>query len=181
MSGAPEYSRPEFGRPEFSRIVDIRGIELAPLVLSATAEECAALAKRFDLVAIRKLSAKVELERDGAVVTAAGRLNADIVQACAVSAEDLPVRIDQPLTLRFVPLGSAAATEEEIEIDSDSIDEIEYSDGRFDLGEAIAQSLALAIDPFLTGPQADAARQAAGIGDPGSSGPFAALSALRKP
>lgn len=166
--------------PEFSRIVDIRGIELAPPVLTATAEERKALAGRFNLVKIDALSATVALERDGAIVTASGRLNADIVQACAVSAEDLPVTIDQPIFLRFVPVGSAVLSEDEIEIDSASIDEIEYGDGRFDLGEAIAQSLALAIDPFLTGPQADAARKAAGIGEPDGSGPFAALSALRK-
>ena len=175
MTAAPESSR-----PEFSRIVDIRGIELAPLVLTAKADECAALAERFDLVAITELVATVELVRDGATVTAVGRLTARIVQACAVSAEDLPVRIDQPLALRFVPAGAATSSEEEIEIDSNSIDEIEYSDGRFDLGEAIAQSLALMIDPFLTGPQAEAARKAAGIGEPEGSGPFAALSALRK-
>jgi uncharacterized metal-binding protein YceD (DUF177 family) len=166
--------------PEFSRIFDIRGIELAPSVLVATPEECAALARRFDLVEIGQLSATIQLERDGAVVKAVGRLTADIVQSCAVSAEDLPVRIDDPLELRFVPPGAATTAEEEIEIDSASVDEIEYHDGRFDLGEAIAQSLALAIDPFLTGPQASAARAAAGIGDPAANGPFAALAAFRK-
>ena len=43
---------------------------------------------------------------------------------------------------------------------------------------AVAQSLALAIDPFLTGPEADEARRTAGIGTPEEQGPFAALKGL---
>ena len=46
-----------------------------------------------------------------------------------------------------------------------------------DLGEAVAQSVALAIDPFATGPQAEAARK---LLDEGSASPFAALAALKK-
>ena len=41
---------------------------------------------------------------------------------------------------------------------ADECDEIGYSGTIFDIGEAVAQSLALAIDPFATGPQAEAAR-----------------------
>lgn len=169
------------GVPEFSRICDIRGVEDRPVKLEATPAECAALAARFDLVAINRLEATVHLLVDGMDVMAEGRVDADIVQACAVSAEDLPVHVDVPVRLRFVPPGSIDADEEEVEIDSTSHDEIEYSEGRFDLGEAIAQSLALAIDPFAVGPDADAARAAAGIGDAAASGPFAALAALKKP
>lgn len=166
---------------EFCRIFDIRHIEDRPFRLSATAAECAALAERFGLVAITKLEATVRLLVDGAEVHAEGRLDADFVQSCAVSAEDLPVHLDEPVRLRFVPPGTGDVGDEEIEIDSSACDEIEYSDGRFDLGEAIAQSLALMIDPFAVGPGAEAARAAAGIGDATTSGPFAALAALRKP
>ncbi|QYU69205.1 hypothetical protein J4558_03410 [Leptolyngbya sp. 15MV] len=52
----------------------------------------------------------------------------------------------------------------------------------FDLGEAVAQSLGLAIDPYAVGPEAEAARREAGIAsDDVPSGPLAeALRALRK-
>ncbi len=50
----------------------------------------------------------------------------------------------------------------------------------FDLGEAVAQSLALAIDPYAVGPSAEQARKDAGLGDEAASGPFAALAGLKK-
>ena len=84
------------------------------------------------------------------------------------------------IALRFVPLGSIAHSDDEIELDDAACDEIEYEGTAFDLGEAVAQTLALAIDPFAEGPNAEAARKAAGLSDESSSGPFAALAALRK-
>ncbi len=159
--------------PEFSRPIDRRHLVTRPIRLEATAEECRALAKRFGLVAIHRLAAEAELAADGEAVNARGRLGADIVQSCAVSGEDLPVTIDEPLALRFVP--ERAVEEEEIELD-----DIPYAGSVFDLGEAVAQSLALAIDPYAVGPQAERARKEAGIGDEAASGPFAALAALKK-
>ena len=50
----------------------------------------------------------------------------------------------------------------------------------FDLGEAVAQSFGLAIDPYAAGPEADSVRREAGIVDEDApSGPFAALAALK--
>ena len=165
--------------PEFSRLVDLRGIEDKPLVLVASPEECAALARRFDLVAVKRLEATVSLVRDGGTVGVDGRLRAEIVQSCAVSAEDLPVRIDEPLAFRFVPAVTSHRPDEEIELSEDDCDEIEYHDSRFDLGEAVAQSLLLAVDPFATGPQAGQVRVAVGLDDEAAAGPFAALAALK--
>ena len=51
---------------------------------------------------------------------------------------------------------------------------------QLDVGEAVAQSLALAIDPFAVGPDAERARQQAGLLDEGQAGPFAALAALKR-
>lgn len=163
---------------EFSRIYDIRHLPTAPLELTATAEECAALAKRFALVAVKRLHAVIRLDGVGARISAKGRLTAEVVQSCAVSGDDLPARIDEPVDLRFVPAAESHA--EEVELASEELDEIEYSGGQFDLGEALAQTMALGIDPFATGPRADAARRAAGMLDEGESGPFAALKGLLK-
>ena len=164
---------------EFSRMIDLRAITASALQLSADENERKALAARFDLVSVDRLEAEVMLENEGPVVSANGRLRAAIVQSCAVSGEDLPVTIDEPLAFRFVPEGEPSAPDEEIEIDEGDCDEIPYSGTAFDVGEAVAQSLALAIDPFATGPGADAARKAAGILDESASGPFAALAALK--
>lgn len=164
--------------PEFSRLADVRAIDARALELVATPDECAALAGRFDLVAIERLAATVTLERDGAAVNAAGRLTAAIVQSCAISGEDLPAAIDVPLTFRFVPEAAPGRPGEEIELDADALDEIPFSGTQFDVGEAVAQSLALAIDPFATGPGAERVRESGLLGAPAES-PFAVLKGLK--
>jgi len=165
--------------PEFSRMVDLRQITVAPVTLVATPEERAALAARFALVRIDRLEATVSLEADGAVVSASGQLQAEWVQPCAISGEDLAQSADEPIALRFVPTRTDHRPDEEIELSEHELDEIEYSGTSFDLGEAVAQSLALAIDPFAAGPEAEAARKAAGIVGEGEAGAFAALAGLK--
>lgn len=165
-------------QPEFSRPVDRRQITAAPLRLEASAEERKKLAGRFGLVSVDRLEAEVELIPDGEVINARGRLSAAIVQSCAVSGDDLPARIEEPLSLRFVP--DVPIEEEEIELEESQLDEIPYTGTVIDVGEAVAQTLALAIDPYAVGPNAEQARQEAGLGDQAASGPFAALAALKK-
>lgn len=168
--------------PEFSRTLDVRQIDGKHLSLSPTPAECAALAERFGIVRIDELVAELDLatmdRAGGFQAEARGRLTGRIVQPCAVSAEDLAVTIDEPVFFRFVPRATDYAPDEEVELTADELDEVEYDGTHIDVGEAVAQSLALAIDPFLTGPGADAARQAAGIGSPEDHGPFAALKGL---
>ena len=82
--------------------------------VSEVASERAALAKRFALVSIARLEAGIELERSGDQVDARGTLEAEFVQSCAVSGEDVPVTIREPLSLRFVPAEGATASEEEV-------------------------------------------------------------------
>ncbi len=167
--------------PEFSRKIDIREIGDKPVHLSATAGECAALARRFGIVAVLRLEAEVLLTPKGRKVEASGSFIADIIQSCAISAEDLPVHIAEPLLLRFVPAQAAKRVEAEIELAADDCDEIEYTGTAFDLGEEIAQSLAVAIDPFAVGPMAEEARRKAGLLSPDAAGPFAALAKLKGP
>jgi uncharacterized metal-binding protein YceD (DUF177 family) len=165
--------------PEFPRPVDERQVTAKPVAIEANETERQALARRFGLVAIDRLEATVAIERHGEALAARGRLRAAIVQSCAVSGDDLPVTIDEPLALRFVPATEQPA-EEEIELAESDLDEIPFEGHVFDLGEAVAQSLALAIDPYATGPEAERVRKEAGLSDEASSGPFAALAALKK-
>lgn len=166
-------------QPEFSRTVDRERIGDGNRRIEADAAERAALARRFGLVSIARLEADLALAADAAVITATGRMRADFVQSCAVSGEDIPVRIDEPLSFRFVPEASHRP-DEEVELSEEDCDEIEYAGTQFDLGEAVAQSLALTIDPFATGPEADRVRKEQGLLDENASGPFAALAALKK-
>lgn len=164
--------------PEFSRRLDIRQVESKPGHFEANASERAALAARFGLVRIDSLSADLALTRSDRQVEARGTLKAAFIQSCAISAEDLPVSVEEPVFFRFVPETDDHTPDEEVELTADDLDEIEYTGTHIDIGEAVAQSLALAIDPFLTGPDAEEARKAAGIGTPEDQGPFAALKGL---
>ncbi len=164
---------------EFSRTADTRQIDAAALHLLATEAECAALARRFDLVAVKRLEATLSLAKEDAAILATGTLSADIVQSCAISGEDLPVLIREPLSFRFVP-ASQHSPDEELELEANELDEIEFTGTSFDLGEAVAQSLVLAIDPFAEGPDAERVRREV-LKDAAESGPFAALAALKKP
>lgn len=166
--------------PEFPRPVDVRQAEGLVQTLVASEAERKALAARFALVSIDSLTADLALSRKDRTVSAEGRLRASIIQSCAVSGEDLPVEIDEPLAFRFVPEAEHGPGEEEVELDAEDCDEIDYSGSHIDLGEAVAQSLALAIDPYAEGPQAEEARRKAGLLDEAQSGPFAALAALKK-
>ncbi|MEP7222296.1 MAG: DUF177 domain-containing protein [Novosphingobium sp.] len=166
--------------PEFSRMADIRAIDTLPVHLVASERECAGLARRFAIVSVQKLEARIALEKQGDTVVATGTMDAQFVQSCAISADDLPVTVHETLNLRFVPATAAARIEAEIELEAKDLDVIDFNGTAFDLGEAVAQTLALAIDPFLEGPQADRVRRELGLNDPGASGPFAALAALKK-
>ncbi|HZF46469.1 MAG TPA: DUF177 domain-containing protein [Sphingomonadaceae bacterium] len=167
--------------PEFSRMIDIRSVDNRVRHLEADEAERAALAKRFGLISIGKLEADVSLVKDGTEVEANGTLNAEIVQSCAVTGEDLPATIREEFTLRFVEETPVEFTEgEEVELEAEELDEIPYRGMSFDLGEAVAQGLALAIDPYATGPNAEKVRKEAGLLDESANGPFAALAALKE-
>lgn len=165
--------------PEFSRLVHVKQIDTRPHSLEANEAERAALARRFGVVSIGRLEAHIELERKGEAVEATGTLDAELVQSCAVSGDDLPVTIHEPLSLHFVAEDAPLAGEEEIELESNELDEIPYTGTAFDLGEAVAQTLALAIDPYACGPNAEATRKEAGLLDEESAGPFAVLKGLK--
>lgn len=169
--------------PELSRLIRPRPLPGGAVRIEADEGERAALARRFGIVRIDRLVAIVALTEDDTAITATGTLDADLVQLCAISGEDFPVALHEPLLLRFVPgQDTPAEFDLEIELDGDALDEIEYHGEMFDLGEAVAQTLALAIDPYAEGPNADAARRAAGIiTDDAPRGPLAeALAALKK-
>ncbi|MFY8047684.1 MAG: YceD family protein [Erythrobacter sp.] len=164
---------------ELTRMIKARPLPGEAVVIEASPAECAALAARFGLGAVERLRAEIALEQKPRAIRATGRLVAAIMQPCAVSGEDFPVTIDEAVDLRFIaenPRPLSAEDEAEIELEADDCDEIEYAGDMFDLGEAVAQTLGLAIDPYAEGPGADAARKAAGIVAEGEQeGPLAAL------
>lgn len=167
--------------PEFSRPVrvDTLGEGERMIAVEADPVERAALATRFGLLSVDRLTADAKVRREGTIVFAEGRLEAGVVQVCVASGDPVPANIDETFSLKFVP--EADGSEEELELDVEDVDTIDYSGSAIDIGEAVAETLALSLDPFPRSPDADAALKAAGVlsEDEVVSGPFAALQELK--
>ena len=159
----------EFPRPLALEQIGPDGFDIS---VDADAAECAALAVRMHLPAIQSLSCRFHL-RPGTAGTlhATGSLNARITQTCIVSLDDFPSGIAEDFAVRFVPAG----TEDE-DPDIDSPDEIPFTGPMIDLGEAAAEQLALALDPYPRKPGAILDADAAAP----LENPFARLAALRR-
>ena len=167
-------STPEFARP---LRVDTIGDEPRTIAIEADAAERAALTKRFGLIGIDRLTGNLTLRRDAAGIVAEGRVAATLTQACSITGDPLPAAIDEPIALRFVP--EDEATQDEIELGDHDVDVIAYDGGAIDLGEVAAETMALALDPFPRGPNAEAALRDAGVLSEGEAGPFGALAGLK--
>ena len=130
--------------------------------VEATAAECAALAARMGLVALRALSCSFRLRRlaggaegrAGLVIEAHGRLRAEVVQTCVISLDPFPAVVEEDFTVRFVPSGDCPADDDLAGFDPEAVDEIPIAGGVLDLGEAAAEQLALALDPYPRKPGA---------------------------
>ncbi|WP_277979633.1 YceD family protein [Sphingomonas phyllosphaerae] len=164
---------------EFSRVerLDTIGGEDRAVTIAADADERAALARRFDLVAVERLAGAFAVRRDPAGVLVSGTVRADVVQACSVTGDPLPATIDEPVALRFV--APSAGGDDEIELGGDSIDTVELEGGGVDLGEVAAETMALALDPFPRSPRAEAVLRVAGVLSEEEAGPFGALAGLK--
>jgi uncharacterized metal-binding protein YceD (DUF177 family) len=147
--------------------------------LVADAKECAAIAERLDLLALDRLEAHAVLSREGQKVTARGRLKASLQQACVATGEPVPEHVDEAFDLTFVPAPGGGEGEEEVELGSGDLDTIFHDGAAIDLGSEIADTLALAIDPYPRSPGANSALKEAGVLSEEEAGPFAALAALK--
>ena len=144
--------------------------------INAKAGELAAIANRLRLLSLDRLDAHAVLTRDGERVKATGRLKASLSQACVATGDPVAEHVDEAFSLSFVP---APTAEEELELDADQLDTIFHDGASIDLGTAIADTLALAIDPYPRSAKADAALREAGVLSEEEAGPFAVLAALK--
>ena len=147
--------------------------------LVADDEERSEIAKRLGLQRVDRLEAHVTLGKTAAVVRASGRLNASLDQSCVVTSEPVPAHVDEPFELLFMPEPPASGHDEEIELGESDCDVVFYDGGAIDLGTAIADTLALSLDPYPRSAGADAALKEAGVLTEEQASPFAALAKLR--
>lgn len=131
----------------FSHVVPLERVSARPVPVRLEAGAVArdALAERFDLLALDRLEADLRLWRIPGGAEIEGRFVADAVQRCVASGEPVPVHLEEAVHLRFLLLPES---EEEVELDADDLDVMPIEKGGIDLGEAIAQSLALALPSY---------------------------------
>ncbi len=169
--------------PEFSRAVRIDTLSPAPRSLSvgANEEERAALARRFGLQGIERLSAEAELSRHGEAVRASGSLSAQVTQSCVVTGAPVAESLEEAFRIEFRPHPSGGTPDEEVELSAGELDVIFYDGAAIDLGEAVAETLSLALNPYPRCAEADQALAEAGVqreGEEMRSGPLAGLKDL---
>lgn len=160
------------------RLDEIRDGQRIDLV--ADEAERRSIAERLDIGRIDRLDAHATLSRTGSVVLAEGRLAARLEQSCVVTGEPVAAHVDEPFALLFTPAPQDAQPDEEIELGSEDCDVVFYDGGAIDLGSAIADTLALSIDPYPRSASADAALKEVGVLTEEEASPFAALAALKK-
>jgi uncharacterized metal-binding protein YceD (DUF177 family) len=138
--------------PEFSRLIAVDRVPPEGLIeeLRATEEERQALARRFGLVSIAELSALLQLapwRRGG--IKVAGRFVAAVEQTCGVTLEPFEARISEDITRYFAGQNAPGHASIVHSVESLGEDEPDVISGNaIDLGELVAESLGLALDPY---------------------------------
>jgi uncharacterized metal-binding protein YceD (DUF177 family) len=160
------------------RLDQIRDGERLDLV--ADEAERRSIADRLSLRALDRLEAHVTLSRTGPLVRADGRVAATLEQSCVVTSEPVAAHVDEAFALLFMPEPESGRPEEEIELSESDCDVVFYDGAAIDLGSAIADTLALSVDPYPRSASADAALKEAGVLTEEQASPFAALAALKK-
>jgi uncharacterized metal-binding protein YceD (DUF177 family) len=172
--------------PEFSRPLRVGDLEEGEnvIAIAATPGERAALATRFGLLALDRLEATLRVVKadDSATVRVAGTLAAEVTQACVVTLEPVKTAIEAEMAVAYG--GGMSPEEGEIDLSSAGEDPPEpIADGTIDLGEAVAEQMALELNPFPRAPGAKfdgfSSASAGSQGAAATANPFAVLAKLK--
>src|SRR5262249_53967033 len=109
-----------------------------------------------------------------------GRFTADLDQTCVVSLDTFRALLADDFESYFLPIGSAAGTALIEEGDAEP-----FEKGDIDMGEVVAEAVALVLDPYPRKPGVTFAdmiedEQASESGNAEERNPFSGLDTLRK-
>lgn len=175
-------------RPEFSRLFSVEALGEDEVVerIEASEAERTDLARRLGLLALDRLVAVLRISRpeDGPLVAVSGHFEADVTQACVVSLVPLRNQVSQDFTSLYSRDPADPGETGPVEVDAAAEDPPEaLGPAGLDLGEAVVQQLAVALDPY---PRADGATLEAlgwskkGGDEAASESPFQALEMLTR-
>ncbi len=179
---------PEFSRPARLDHISPHGTEIR---IEAKPQERAALAKRFDLLSLDSLEARVRLESFIAkgLYRVSGHLSASVVQACVITLEPIPAVLEEDFSMTYAQGSAEEKGGEgkvgEVDIFMDEEDPPDFIEGdAIDIGEAVAEQLSLALEPFPRKAEAVFASEEEEVSSPSIApvveSPFAVLARLRK-
>jgi len=126
-----------------------------PVVIEASPEQRAALAREHHLLDVKRFRADLVVlpwKRDG--VSVSGRVEGDIVQECVVTLEPIDAHIEEEVSAVFIPEGSNLERYDrlsagEMILDPEGPDAPEsFSGTHIDVGALAEQFFALGIDPY---------------------------------
>jgi uncharacterized metal-binding protein YceD (DUF177 family) len=163
--------------PEFSRLVPLARLGSEPFRcrIEATAEERQRLSQRFELLALDRLVAEVEIRRQsGEMILLKAEFEAELEQCCAVTLEPVRSAISDRFSLVYGPVRDE---EQDITLSGAEPAFEPLTGDAIDIGEAVAQELSLALPEFPRHP--DATIDEFSAAEPVER-PFASLAHLRK-
>lgn len=171
--------------PEFSRKIEVARIGETPMEIDADATpgECAALALRFDVLAVDSLSVRAQAIWDPVrkLIRLTGSVRARVGQACVVSLERVDAEVDAAFERLYTPgaAGLRAKGGEDILADEEDPPEPLLGDW-IDVGEVAAEQLLLSLDPYPRKPGAKVPDAYAPGPRDMEEHPFAALRDLKR-
>ncbi len=142
------HIEPELSRPLPVDKISAGGVEE---YLIASPAERKALAARFDLIDLPKLEANLNIDHasNGKMIAVTGKLSAKVVQQCVVTLEPLETQIDDEINILYAPAHFLDKGAGPPHVDSGEDEAPEpIVNGIIDLGELVAQHLAIAINPY---------------------------------
>jgi uncharacterized metal-binding protein YceD (DUF177 family) len=164
---------------EFSRLVEVEqlGADESVYDIEASEAERAALARRFGLLGIDELSAQVALRRvhGGVAIRVRGSISTQVTQTCVVTLASVQSRLRESFALLLV---AGEESPDDVEVGLEEELEEPLPPGPLDIGEMVAQHLALALPQYPRAPGAKVDRRWSREGDNRDT-PFAALAKLK--
>lgn len=150
---------------------------------SATEEQRLELARELDILACDRLSVTYDIKAlGGGRYAFSGRLAADVTQACVVSLDPVPARIEERFAITLAP---PAALDDEPPVvgerEVSSIPDTEpITDGCIEAGPLAYEILSAALDPYPRKQGVEFDWVDPKLKDAGNQGPFAALARLKR-
>jgi len=136
---------------ELTRVVHLHDLADGPVELRINVDEASrsALAERFGLDSLMMLNAQVMASRHGRGLRVEGHFSAQPVQRCVVTGKAVVSNVAESFTVVFLPEIAEAEAAGNGGIDVEATEDYEpLTSDRVDVGEVVAQSLALALDPY---------------------------------